>query len=138
MQILLKVMAKKKILVVDDEMDMRFYVTALLESNGYQAQATRDGRSGLQQAREDRPDLIILDIMMPGDGGVKMYSRLKADPALAAIPVIMLSAVAETSFRHFLSMLNAQTAQPVPDPVAYLEKPLDHARLIESIRRAIG
>ncbi len=138
MQILLKVMAKKKILVVDDEMDMRFYVTALLESNGYQAQATRDGRSGLQQAREDRPDLIILDIMMPGDGGVKMYSRLKADPALAAIPVIMLSAVAETSFRHFLSMLNAQTAQPVPDPVAYLEKPLDHARLLESIRRAIG
>ena len=131
-------MAKKKILVVDDEMDMRFYVTALLESNGYQALAMRDGKTGLQQAREDRPDLIILDIMMPGDGGVKMYSRLKTDPALSDIPVIMLSAVAEPSFRHFLAMLNTQNAQPVPDPAAYLEKPLDHARLLDSIRQTIG
>ncbi len=131
-------MAKKKILVVDDEMDMRFYVTAFLESNGYQALATRDGKTGLQKAREDRPDLIILDIMMPGDGGVKMYSRLKKDPALADIPVIMLSAVAERSFRHCLAMLNTQCDQPVPDPVAYLEKPLDHARLLDSIRQTIG
>ncbi len=135
---LLTVMTKKKILVVDDEMDMRFYVTAFLESNGYEALATRDGKNGLRKAREDRPDLIILDIMMPGDGGVKMYSRLKSDPALAGIPVIMLSAVAERSFRHFLAMLNTQSAQPVPDPVAYLEKPLDHARLLDSIRQTIG
>ena len=131
-------MAQKKILVVDDEMDMRFYVCALLESHGYQTVATRDGKEGLQKAREDRPDLIILDIMMPGDGGVKMYGGLKADPALAQIPVIMLSAVAESSFRHYLAMLNAQSAQPVPDPAAYLEKPVDHERLLERIRRTIG
>jgi CheY-like chemotaxis protein len=131
-------MAKKKILVVDDEMDMRFYVSALLESNGYEALATRDGRSGFEKARDETPDLIILDIMMPGDGGVRMYSRLKQDPALVAIPVIMLSAVAESSFRHFLAMLNAQRAQPVPDPEAYLEKPVDHEQLLDSIRQTIG
>ncbi|MDJ0668464.1 MAG: response regulator [Desulfobacterales bacterium] len=131
-------MAQKKILVVDDEMDMRFYVCALLESHGYQTVATRDGKAGLQKACDDRPDLIILDIMMPGDGGVKMYGRLKADPALAQIPVIMLSAVAERSFRHYLAMLNAQSPQPVPDPVAYLEKPVDHERLLERIRQTIG
>ncbi|MBL0714006.1 MAG: response regulator [Desulfosarcina sp.] len=131
-------MAKKKILVVDDEMDMRFYVCALLESHGYQALATRDGRDGFQKARDDRPDLILLDIMMPGDGGVKMYSRLKQDPALAEIPVIMLSAVAERSFRHYLAMLNTQGAQPVPGPEAYLEKPLNHERLLDCIRQAIG
>ncbi len=131
-------MAQKKILVVDDEMDMRFYVCALLESHGYQTVATRDGREGLQKAHDDRPDLIILDIMMPGDGGVKMYGGLKADPALAQIPVIMLSAVAENSFRHYLAMLNAQSAQPVPDPEAYLEKPVDHERLLERIRQTIG
>ena len=131
-------MAQKKILVVDDEMDMRFYVSALLESHGYQTVATRDGKEGLQKAHEDRPDLIILDIMMPGEGGIKMYGGLKADLALAQIPVIMLSAVAEKSFRHYLAMLNAQSAQPVPDPVAYLEKPVDHERLLERIRRTIG
>ncbi len=130
-------MARKKILVVDDEMDMRFYVTALLESSGYATMATRDGKTGLEKARSDAPDLIILDIMMPGDGGVKMYSRLKQDPALAAIPVIMLSAVAEKSFRHFLAMLNARSQRPVPEPAAYLEKPLDHERLLASIRQAL-
>ena len=119
-------------------MDMRFYVCALLESHGYQTVATRDGKEGLQKAHDDRPDLIILDIMMPGEGGVKMYGGLKADPALAQIPVIMLSAVAENSFRHYLAMLNAQSAQSVPDPVAYLEKPVDHERLLERIRRTIG
>ena len=67
-----------------------------------------------------------------------MYGRLKADPALAQIPVIMLSAVAERSFRHYLAMLNAQSPQPVPDPVAYLEKPVDHERLLERIRQTIG
>jgi CheY-like chemotaxis protein len=131
-------MAQKKILVVDDEMDMRFYVCALLESHGYRTVATRDGKEGLQKARDDHPDLIILDIMMPGDGGVKMYGDLKADPSLAQIPVIMLSAVGENSFRHYLAMLNAQSALPVPDPVAYLEKPVDHERLLERIRRTIG
>lgn len=134
----LPTMAKKKILVVDDEMDMRFYVSALLESNGYEALTTRDGQSGFDAARDEAPDLIILDIMMPGDGGVSMYSRLKQDPALAGIPVIMLSAVAETSFRHFLAMLNAQSPAPVADPEAYLEKPLDHDRLLACIRRTIG
>ncbi|MGD8242387.1 MAG: response regulator [Desulfobacterales bacterium] len=131
-------MAQKKILVVDDEMDMRFYVCALLESHGYRTVATRDGKEGLQKARDDCPDLIILDIMMPGDGGVKMYGGLKADPSLTQIPVIMLSAVGENSFRHYLAMLNAQSALPVPDPVAYLEKPVDHERLLERIRRTIG
>jgi DNA-binding response OmpR family regulator len=137
-QYLLPTMAKKKILVVDDEMDMRFYVSALLESNGYEALTTRDGQSGFDTARDEAPDLIILDIMMPGDGGVRMYSRLKQDDALAAIPVIMLSAVGETSFRHFLAMLNAQSPEQVPDPEAYLEKPLDHDRLLACIRRTIG
>lgn len=131
-------MARKKILVVDDEMDMRFYVTALLESNGYATLATRDGQTGIAKARSDSPDLIILDIMMPGDGGVKMYSQLNQDPDLAAIPVIMLSAVAERSFRHFLAMLNARSTCPVPEPAAYLEKPLDHERLLACILQTIG
>jgi len=76
--------------------------------------------------------------MMPGDGGVKMYSRLKSDAAFVDIPVIMLSAVAESSFGHFLTMLNAQQASPVPEPKAYLEKPVDHDQLIQLVRDIIG
>lgn len=131
-------MGKKTVLIVDDEMDMRLYLSTLLESNGYRPVARRDGADGMTSVREERPDLIILDIMMPGDGGVIMYSRLKSEPALADIPVVMLSAVAEASFRHFLTMLNAQRSAPIPEPQAYLEKPVEHDHLLQVVRDVIG
>jgi CheY-like chemotaxis protein len=131
-------MGKKTILIVDDEMDMRLYLSTLLESHGYRPLTRRDGKDGMASIREDRPDLILLDIMMPGDGGVKMYRRLKGDPALTDIPVIMLSAVTASSFRHFLTMLNAQQAKPVPEPDHYLEKPVDHDQLIQLVHDTIG
>lgn len=131
-------MGEKTVLIVDDEMDMRLYLSTLLESHGYRPITRRDGKGGMTSVREDRPDLIILDIMMPGDGGVAMYSRLKSEAAYAGIPVIMLSAVSAASFRHFLAMLNARCARPVPEPVAYLEKPVDHDQLLQIVRDTIG
>jgi two-component system phosphate regulon response regulator PhoB len=131
-------MGKKTVLIVDDEMDMRLFLSTLLESHGYRPVTRRDGKDGMVSVRDDRPDLIILDIMMPGDGGVVMYSRLKSEAAYADIPVIMLSAVAASSFRHFLAMLNAQGSQSVPEPVAYLEKPVDHDQLLQLVQNTIG
>lgn len=131
-------MGEKTVLIVDDEMDMRLFLSTLLESNGYRPITRRDGKDGMTSVREDRPDLIILDIMMPGDGGVAMYSRLKNEAAYAAIPVIVLSAVSASSFRHFLAMLNARRARPVPEPVAYLEKPVDHDQLLQLVQDTIG
>ena len=131
-------MGEKKVLIVDDEMDMRLYLSTLLESHGYRPITRRDGKDGMTSVREDGPDLIILDIMMPGDGGVAMYSRLKNEAVYADIPVIMLSGVSAASFRHFLAMLNARRARPVPEPVAYLEKPVDHDQLLQLVRDTIG
>jgi CheY-like chemotaxis protein len=131
-------MGEKTVLIVDDEMDMRLYLSTLLESHGYRPVARRDGTDGMASVHKDRPDLIILDIMMPGDGGVVMYGRLKSEPALADIPVIMLSAVAESSFRHFLTMLNAQRSTPIPEPRAYLEKPVEHDHLLQVVHDVIG
>ncbi len=100
-------MKAKKILIVDDEIDMRVFLSTLLETNGYSPVATRDGKEGLTKAKEIEPDLIILDIMMPGEGGVHMYRQLKTDQILNKIPVIMLSAVARKTFSHYMKMLNA-------------------------------
>ena len=122
---------KQTVLIVDDEMDMRLFMSVLFETGGYQPVVARDGGKGLQRARELRPDLIILDVMMPGEGGALMYKELKSDPDLDRIPVIMLSAVNETSFRHYLKMLNTQVKTSLPDPDAYMEKPPDPDALLK-------
>jgi CheY-like chemotaxis protein len=112
-------MNKKKILIVDDEIDMRIFLSTLLETNGYRIVVTRDGQEGLLKAREIEPDLIILDIMMPGEGGVQMYRQLKTDKILKDIPVIMLSAVAKKTFIHYLTMLDIRLESDIPRPTAY-------------------
>ena len=129
---------KKKILIVDDELDVRIYVGTLFETSGYEPIAARNGSEGLQKAKEISPDLIILDVMMPKAGGVSMYRELKADQQLRDIPVIMLTGVGEKSFSHYLKMLKFKIKDPIPQPNAYMEKPLDHERLVELVREIIG
>ncbi len=123
-------MSKKKILIVDDELDMRIFLSTLLETSGYQPVTTRDGLDGVSKARTGNPDLILLDVMMPGEGGVQMYRKLKSDPELAQIPVVMLSAVERKSFCHYLSMLNSSLPCPIPQPESYLEKPVNPDQLL--------
>lgn len=126
------------ILIVDDAMDMRVFLSALFKTSGYDTESCRDGASGLEKAREVLPDLIVLDVMMPGTGGALMYKNLKTDPRLKQIPVIVLSAVGERSFRHYLKMLNVKLAVPLPDPDAYLEKPPEARQLLDTAVRLMN
>jgi CheY-like chemotaxis protein len=128
----------KKVLIVDDELDVRIYVRTLLETSGYIPILTRNGREGLKKARELTPDLIILDVMMPEVGGVTMYRELKTDPELKDIPVIMLTGIGEKSFSHFLKMLNIKAEDPIPQPDAHMEKPIDHEKLLELAGKVLG
>ena len=131
-------MNKKTVLIVEDEMDMRIFISTLLETSGYTPVVTRDGKEGLIKARDVSPDLIILDVMMPGEGGVQMYRQLKTDQTLKAIPVIMLSAVAQKTFSHYLNMVNARLDRPIPRPEAYIEKPPEADDLLQMAARLIG
>ena len=123
----------KKVLIVEDELDMRIFISTLLETSGYKPFATRDGKEGLEKAKAVKPDLIILDVMMPGEGGVYMYRKLKTDKMLRDIPVIMLSAVAKKTFTHYLNMLNIRIEEDIPHPDSYLEKPPDAEELLRII-----
>ena len=123
----------KKVLIVDDEMDMRIFISTLLETSGYKPFATRDGKEGLEKAKAVKPDLIILDVMMPGEGGVYMYRKLKTDKMLRDIPVVMLSAVAKKTFTHYLNMLNIRIEEDIPHPDSYIEKPPDADELLKII-----
>ena len=123
-------MSKKKIMVVDDELDMRVFVSTLLETSGYKPYVATHGVEGLQMAREIKPDLIILDVMMPKQGGIQMYRELKTDETLKKIPVIILTGIAKKTFFHSQNVLDAYKGQTIPEPEAYIEKPPESDELL--------
>jgi CheY-like chemotaxis protein len=127
-------MGKKKILFVDDELDMRIYISAVLRSEGYDAVPARNAVEGMQKAREFAPDLVIMDVMMPQAGGVTLFQEIRHDDRLKHTPVIMLTGVSAKAFAHHLKMLSVIGDVPLAPPEAYLEKPLDPARLVQTIR----
>lgn len=128
----------KKVLIVDDEPDMRVFLTTLLETNGFKPLSAEDGRQGMEIARSRKPALIILDVMMPKESGIGMYRELKGDPDLKDIPVIMLSALSRKTFFHSQRVLDEYRGEKIPEPAAYMEKPPEPDELLEAIRKCLG
>jgi CheY-like chemotaxis protein len=119
-----------KILVVDDERDMRIFVSVVAETLGFEAIVARDGAEALLKAGSNPPALIVLDVMMPKiDDGIQTYRQFRTDPNLSHIPIIMLSAIAEKTFLHSIKMLSPRKGRPLPGPEAYMEKPPDASEL---------
>lgn len=86
---------KKKILVVDDEKDIVELISFNLKRNGFDVLSAHNGHEALELAEQELPDLILLDLMMPGVDGTEVTRRLKADPRTAKIPLLMLTARSE-------------------------------------------
>ena len=86
---------RKKILIVDDERDLVELIGLNLQRNGYDVVTAHDGATGLELARRQHPDLLILDVMMPGLSGRDVTMALKGDPDTAALPILMLTAKTE-------------------------------------------
>lgn len=132
-------MGKEKILVVDDERDMRIFVTTVVETSGFEASVACDGTEAIQKASTNRPALVILDVMMPEiDDGLQTYRHFRSDPALAPIPIIILSAIARKTFLHSIRLLNPGQGPELPEPEAYMEKPPDAGELSRLIRKLMG
>ena len=124
----------KRILVVDDEADMRIFVSTVVETSGFQPVCAEDGTAALALARSEPPAMVILDVMMPGiDDGIQTYLQFKTDETLNRIPIIMLSAVAQKTFFHTIRMLKPHKGRSIPEPDAYMEKPPDANELIRLI-----
>ncbi|QLC49193.1 response regulator [Methanolobus zinderi] len=87
---------REKLLIVDEELDALTALRVALESEGYNVVVALDGFEGLEKAKTENPDAILLDIMMPGMDGFEVCKRLKSDPSTRHIPVIMLTAKGET------------------------------------------
>ena len=128
----------KKVLSVDDDPDIRLFVTTVLEENGYTPLTATNGEEGLETIKKERPDLVTLDVLMPRQSGIKMYRELKTDDSLKNIPVIILSGIARRTFLRSQEALTEFGSENVPEPEAYLEKPVEPEELAEMIKKVIG
>jgi len=128
----------KKVLIVDDDVDIRKVVSKLVEKSGYEAIEAKNGVEGMGKVREDKPDLIILDMLMPKESGIRMYHELKTEESLKDIPVIVLSAIPKKSFLRSQKVLDEFAGQSVPEPEAYIEKPEEPEELIALMKKILG
>lgn len=131
-------MAKKRVLVVDDELDIRVFMTTLLETSGFKPIAAENGKKGMELARQYKPALVILDVMMPEESGIYMYRELKNDPELKDVPVIMVSALAKKTFFYSQKIMDEYKGETIPEPAAYIEKPPEADELLEAIGKIFG
>lgn len=118
----------KKILVVDDEADIREIIQARLISNGYEIIAAEDGFIALSLAKREKPDLIILDIMMPRMDGYSALRELRKDNETADIPVLILSVKEKDKMEDMFYFQNISD---------YIEKPFDSEELLEKVKRIL-
>jgi len=119
---------KKKILIVDDEAQLVEMLKLRLESCGYEALTALDGQVGLDRAKKDRPDLIILDLMLPKIDGYKICRMLKFDEKYKSIPIVMFSARAQESDEKLGYEVGAD---------AYIVKPFESSVLLAKIKELL-
>lgn len=115
----------RKILVVDDERNIAELIKFHLESNGYQTIVATSGKEALDKASQERPDLIILDILLPDIDGFAVLERLKANPKTVSIPVVVVTIVQDRDMAIRLGAID------------YLEKPIDEGRLLDCIQKVL-
>ena len=128
----------KKVLVVDDDPDVRLFNVTVVEENGFTPIEASNGEEGLKLLKEEQPDLVILDVHMPRQSGIRLFRDLKTDKSLKHIPVILLSGIAKKTFLRSQKALTEFGGESVPEPEIYLEKPVEPEELSAAINKFIG
>jgi len=122
----------KTILIVDDDPDIREYLSTFFQDNGYATETAKDGVEASARVEQARPDLVALDITMPEKSGVRFYREMKEHPERKAIPIVIVTGVTD-EFKRFIS-----TRRQVPPPEGYITKPVDLDKMLEIVRQLIG
>lgn len=117
--------AKKKILVLDDEKNILVFLETLLRNKGYEAISVSSVQDALEAAHREKPDLVILDLMMPKQTGTDFARKISRDKELKHIPIIVVSGLAGRDLA-------------VHNPVAVFDKPIDTDEFIEAVEKALS
>lgn len=119
----------KRILVADDEIEAVKMMRIVLEASGYEVIGAYDGQEALEKARKEKPDLMILDLMLPKMDGYKVCRMIKFDEKYKHIPIVMFTARAQQSDIKMGKEVGAD---------AYITKPFDHNVLLDKIKELLG
>lgn len=119
----------KKILFVDDEDDIREVVQIRLESNGYQVVTAASGDEALNKVASEHPDLMILDVMMPGMDGLAVLKKLRKEETSTKLPVILLTAKRKKMIGDLFELEGIQ---------GFIEKPFESTVLLDMIKKALA
>ena len=114
----------KKILIIDDDPVILKYLQSLFEDNGYQTCTAGSTTEGLRMVQAEKPDLITLDLEMPGEWGPRFYRKLRKDSALRNIPVLVISGI--------------DGDHAIKDAVDFIAKPFDPDKVLGVVKRTIG
>jgi CheY-like chemotaxis protein len=120
---------RRTVLVVEDDAPLRRMISIFLRAAGYRVCAAEDGSSGLALVQNERPDLVLLDLMLPELDGWEVLRRIKGDARTAAIPVLVLTASVEPPLTEKAQQLGA---------TRFLAKPIDSRVLVEHVDAAVG
>ena len=146
----------KKVLVIDDDPSVLKFLSLALEENGYEPHTAEDGMVGMEKCKETKPDLIILDVMMPKRTGFVLFKQLRKSEDFKDVPVMMVTAVAESlqeqdekkegtfdspydELRESLrAAIQKMRDEGIVKPEMFLDKPIDPEEVIAKIRDLIG
>lgn len=121
-------MSAPLVLVIDDDPSQRELLDRMLGAAGYTVVTAGDGQAGLDAIAAMRPDVVILDVMMPGLNGYQTCRQLKTDPVTSSVPIILLTSKSEPTDAFWATQVGADV---------YLTKPVELAPLLENIRRLL-
>ena len=124
-----KTSAPRRVLIVEDERHIIESLTFVLEREGFEVAAELDGDAGLRRLRTDPPDVLVLDVMLPRMNGFELLKLVRADPALAGLPVVVLTAKGRQQERRLAEEIGAD---------AFMTKPFSNAEVVETLKRLAG
>ena len=124
----------KKILIIDDEPDIRDYLIAVLEDHAYITHAVDENESIFEAIIKFKPDLLILDIMMPVRSGLSVYRELRTTPQTADIPIALLTGVTSDKVNLRTGISKFLEKESISSPNLFIEKPIDIPELLSSIK----
>jgi CheY-like chemotaxis protein len=145
----------KEVLIVDDSEESVVFLSEILEEHGYPYRVARNGKEAMKAMRENRPDLVLLDIMMPQKGGVAVFQEMKKDPQLETVPILIITGASEATGVDMKTGEEAPKESPADDfvrrfgvdvrgklqtltPDAFIEKPIDPQYIAGKIKDVLG